>query len=122
MRFSPLTIVFLYPAASLASGGEVLGTLWLEGILFVVVLLSVARSGLTWATRLSVFVAYLIAVALSWVAISDMPYEANSLLINVVCVGLPAIVWAGGLLLAARFGKNITSRSTRSRAKTRAPG
>jgi hypothetical protein len=121
MRFSPL-IAFLYPATSLASGGEVLGTLWLEAILFVAVLVSVARSGLTWVARLSVFVAYLIAVVLSWVAASDMPYEANRLLINAVCVGLPAAVWAGGFLLAARFGKNITSRSTRSRAKTRAPG
>jgi hypothetical protein len=122
MRLSPLTVAFLYPATSLASGGEILVTLWLEAILFVAVLVSVTRSGLTWVARLSVFGAYLIAVTLSWVATSDMPYEANHLLINAVCVGLPAIVWAGGFFLAARFGKNITSRSTRSRAKTRAPG
>jgi len=122
MRLSPLTLAFLSPATSLASGGEVLGTLWLEEILFIAVLVWVARSGLTWVTRLSVFGAYLVAVALSWLATSDMPYEANRLLVNAVCVGLPAIVWSGGFLLAARFGKNITSRSTRSRAKTRAPG
>jgi hypothetical protein len=102
MRFIPLTIALLYPAVSLASGGDVLLLLWLEAVLFVAVVLSVVVSGLPWATRVLLFAAYLAAVLTPLFAIQNMPYTANRLFINIVCIGTPGLIFFGGLFMAMR--------------------
>lgn len=76
MRSIPLAIALLYPAVSLASGGDVLTLLWLEAPLF---------------------------------ATQNMPYTSNSLFINMACIGVPALVFFGGLFMAMRRARNIAS-------------
>lgn len=109
MRSIPLAIALLYPAVSLASGGDVLTLLWLEAALFVTVGLSVAVSRLPWGTRLLLLAAYLAAVLAPWFATESMPYTSNSLFINMACIGVPALVFFGGLYMAMRRASNAAS-------------
>jgi hypothetical protein len=121
MKSVPVAVALLYPALSVASGGDILLLLWLEAALLAAVVLSLAFSRLPWVPRLLLFALYMAAFAVPLYATKNMPYTANQVLINFVCIGAPTLVFFGGLILAMRWRKNITSRSSRSRAKTRAP-
>jgi hypothetical protein len=106
MRPLPLIALALYPVTVLASGGEILLLFWLEAALFVVaVMLSATVRPLPWTARLLLFLMYLATVLLTWFATGGMPYDANHVLINAVCVGIPAAVLFVGYFLALRRAK-----------------
>jgi hypothetical protein len=96
MRSVPVAVALLYPTVSLASGGDVLLLLWLEAALFLAVVLSVVVIKLPWTMRVILFALYVVAVLVPWYATENMPYAANSVLINFVCIGAPILVFFGG--------------------------
>ena len=93
------------PCNAFAHGEEVLGTIFAQGLVLILVIVVSA----CWSARLSrklfVMAGALIGAAASWAATSEMPYRSNALIITIVHALLPLIGAAlcfGVMRLAAR--------------------
>ena len=93
------------PGTAFAHGEDVLGTIFAQGLVLILVIVVSA----CWSARLSrklfVMGGALIGIAASWVATSGMPYRSNALIITIVHVLLPLIgaaLCVGVATLAAR--------------------
>ena len=102
------------PCNAFAHGEEVLGTIFAQGLVLILVIVVSA----CWSARLSrkLFVVggALIGTAASWVATSEVPYRSNAFVITIVHASLPLIgaaLCVGVARLAAR-GKDSHPKSS----------
>jgi hypothetical protein len=90
------------PQLASASGGDVLSLLWLEALLFALVVGSLIAVRLPAPRTLAVFSAYMFAAATAFYFTNDWPYSANLVKIHVLCIGVPFVAWLLALLLFRR--------------------
>jgi hypothetical protein len=110
------------PLPAVASGSEILGSLWSELALLAAVVLSLFVTRISLRARTFVFAAYLLAaIAVSW-ATWDWPYRENQALIISISLIVPGLCWLVALAVARyRRGANITSRSRHDTTKAAQP-
>jgi hypothetical protein len=102
----------LWPTVSYASGGDVLSLMWLELILLIVVLLSVAFGNLTFAGKGVVLFTYASGAIVPWWFTSSWPYSDNLMLINTIDIGSPFILWLCAFFVARKkFAQKTTRKS-----------
>ena len=90
-------LLFISPGITYASGNNFLSLMWLEALLFIVVIVSLVMVKLPTAQRFLVFTLYAVSVVAILVATKDIPYSKNIYLINSVSTLIPALIWAGSL-------------------------
>ena len=79
------------PGSAQASGGDILGLIWLQVFLFVAMLALVAKSTLPLKYRGLIFAAYAVStVAVLWL-VADVPYQSNQFLVNAAGFLIPVI-------------------------------
>lgn len=93
MRRSTIPILLTLPTAAHASGSEVLGLLWAQAGLFLLVAASLFVVRLSSTQKTVVFVAYLASAIVANYAVLDIPYLENALLVNGVTISVPLLVW-----------------------------
>lgn len=97
-----VAIAVFSSSAANASGGEVLGLIWLDAMLVFLIMMSVIFGRLKKTGNAIVVAASGAAVLAPWWLMSDWPYAENRALIEAICVCLPATVWFSVFLLASR--------------------
>ena len=85
--------LLLTPSLALASGSEVLSLLWLQVLVFIIVLVSIFLAKFSVKQKLVVFCVYLATAIIAFTATSDMPYLNNMYLINTIDTAAPLIAW-----------------------------
>ena len=106
MRRPAVALTVLLPSAAYASGGDILTLFWLELVLLVAVLISLALGRLTAKGKVVVLTAYLVGAVLPWWLTADWPYSANLFLIDALCVGVPLLLWLLTFFVARkRYGQ-----------------
>ena len=100
MRTLKAALLSLLPATAHASGGDILSLLWLELLLLVAVVLSVALGKLNATGKIMVLAAYLVGAIAPWWLTSNWPYSENLVLINALCIGGPILLWLPAFALA----------------------
>jgi hypothetical protein len=99
-------IFLTMPTAAHASGGDVLGLLWAQAGLFLVVVVSLFVVRLSSAQKSVVFSAYLISGIVANYATLNLPYSENAILIDSVSTLVPLLVWIVALgYFVVRRGK-----------------
>ena len=88
-----MAAALLAPTAARASGGDALSLLWLEVLLLVAVLGSVAFGRLNMKGRWLVVTAYLFGVLSPLLVTASWPYRDNAATINALCFGVPLVLW-----------------------------
>ena len=106
LRKPAVALTALLPSAAHASGGDILTLFWLELVLLVAVLVSLALGRLTGKGKVIVLTAYLIGAAVPLWLTADWPYSANLFLINALCIGVPLFLWLLTFVVArGRYGQ-----------------
>jgi ABC-type polysaccharide/polyol phosphate export permease len=93
VRRSSFAILLTLPDVVQASGGDVLGLLWAQAGLFLLVAASLFVVRLSSAQKTVVFFAYLASGIAASYATLDLPYSANAFLIDSVSISVPLLVW-----------------------------
>ena len=88
------SILLTTPSLACASGGDVLSLLWLSFLVFIVVLISLFLTKFTTKQKLHIFLVYLAAALIGFMATSGLPYTKNIYLINTINTALPLLAWA----------------------------
>ncbi len=122
MRKIVACLLAFAPVPALASGSEVLLSLWSQLALLAVVVLSLFIARISVSSKIFVFAVYLLAmIAANWLTWS-LPYRDNQTLIVSVSVVLPGVSWLIALAFARHWRvANITSRSRHDAAKAARP-
>ena len=112
------SILLLSPSLSWASGGDVLSLLWLNLLVFLIVIISLFLAHFPTKQKLTVFIVYFIANAVALISTSDMPYSNNIYLINTVSTAVPFIAW---LVTYLHYHKKHNKSSNLTGAKNAPP-
>ena len=92
-RLIQAIFISVIPATAIASGSQIISLLWLEALVFFIVLASLFVAKFSLKQRVMVFVVYLLAVFVSFLATSEIPYLDNMYFINIVNTALPLLAW-----------------------------
>ena len=92
-----LLFVIAYSASAHASGGNVLGLMWAELSLFILVVVSLFFVKIKLKNKMIIFGFYFVAMACALWITGGIPYSNNLILINTINIALPAVAWAVGL-------------------------
>jgi hypothetical protein len=122
MRQRLAFLLMAVPLPAVASGSEVLASLWSELALLAAVVVSLFVTRISFRSKAFVFAIYLLSViAVSWVT-WDWPYRKNQALIMSMSLIVPGLCWLVALAVARyRYRANITSRSGHDAAKAARP-
>lgn len=97
--FRIFLICVLLPTLSYASGGDVLGTLWLMLVVIVAFILVLIFADINWKGKIFLTVLFVIAEAVSIILTNDMTFRENMVKINIITVAVPI-----GTLLVSYLG------------------
>lgn len=94
-----LTLLVLLPVSAFAHGEEVLVSLFYD--LLTVIALTVFIAVIKWNSngKLLLTIVLVISVMTTFVITGDMPYAANRVLIDTICVGVPIVSVLGTFLI-----------------------
>ena len=85
------SILILFPAFAMASGGDVLLLMWLEAGLFIIVLVFIFFINLKFKCKILIFVSYLISTYIALFLTSGIPYSQNIILVNSISIIVPLL-------------------------------
>lgn len=75
----------------MASGGDILSLLWLQLLLFIIVLVMTIKSSLNFIQKLAMFVIYVISVYVSFIYVENLSYSEHNFFINLISFGVPIL-------------------------------
>ena len=90
-----LSVALSAPAQ--ASGGNVLGLLWAELLLFVLVVVSLYFVKISFKNKIMIFGFYFLATVCAIWLTAGIPYSNNVILINTISIALPILAWFGSI-------------------------
>ena len=75
----------------IASGGDILGLLWLQLLLFIIISVMTIRSSLNFIQKIALFVIYVISVYVSFIYVENLSYREYKIFINLISFGIPIL-------------------------------
>ena len=88
-----ISFLLLTPSIAWASGNEILSLLWLNFLVFLIVVTSLFLAKFTARQKLVVFTVYLVTNVVTLIGTSVIPYLENMYLINTVATAIPLVAW-----------------------------
>lgn len=99
-----LLFFLLLPLPALASGGDVLGLLFIDFILFLLIILAIIKVKFTWTGKVVLFVAYVATMYLLFYFTNQVSYSCNLVVINASSAFFPpTVVYLTYLAIRSKF-------------------
>jgi hypothetical protein len=106
LKYLLLIVVLFLPDFAFAHGEQILGTIFLQFLMFVILVVGMFIVPLNERGKYFLAGIYGLATLIVWKAVDKLPYSKYEGVINLLVVGLPLTVgMLGYILLKGKFGK-----------------
>ena len=106
LKYFLLLVILLEPGLAFAHGEEILGTICLQFLMFVILVVGIFIINLNERGKYILTVFYILTIVIVWKATDQLAYRKYEAVINFLVVGAPLIVGVVGyILLKTKFGK-----------------
>jgi hypothetical protein len=84
-----LTLGILFPVTTFASGGDVLGWMWIEFFVVIAFVTTLVFVKINWTGKGLMIFIFIVTEYLTMKLTDDLPYSKNKLMINVISIVAP---------------------------------